>query len=100
MSVVWVDDTGTEILLPDPPAVVLLHFAVPYRHAGHVAWQVGTHGRAWRLIVAAARAGTVTIARVWPCADGAAARDRLETVEKAGSRARYCPVCRSKATQE
>ena len=101
MSVVWLVDADgvTPARLPDPPAVVLLHFDTPLAHAGHVAVILRPgerrRGRVWRMLQAAQRGGLVRVARVWPCADVGEAERTLETVRKAGGRARYCPVCRA-----
>lgn len=100
MSIVWLEDLeGQPAPLPPAPTLVLLHFAIPYRRAGHVVIRGGDRrGRAWRLLQAVRRAGgAVQIARVWSCASVAEREETLRKVTGAGSRGRYCPVCRAGA---
>lgn len=80
-------------------AVYLIHFARPYRHAGHytgyaddVNKRLAAHrqGRGARLLEVVAAAGIAwQVARVWPEGDRALER-QLKRRHRA---AEYCPIC-------
>lgn len=82
---------GTPARLPVAPAVYLLHFARPVRHARHFLGLAGA--RVPKLVRVAATRGPIVLARVWACATPEDARRQSETLRGLGGRGRVCPIC-------
>jgi predicted GIY-YIG superfamily endonuclease len=101
-------DERTELEHRDAPAVYLLHFDTPYKHARHYLGQTQdlhlrladhrtgkTH--AARLIQVILDAGlTFTLARVWECGTWAEARALERQLKRQKHGPRLCPICKEK----
>lgn len=79
--------------LPQPPAVILLHFNTPVGHAGHYLGFAGAELPG--LVRVALTRGDVRLAATWRCANAGEARVVWERERAKGGRSRICPICKA-----